>query len=295
MLQPLEQPSLAELEPTSFATYLLLETAAVEEWLIRQPDSPEQPSIAAFVRQVDYTASQRWVWSGTEYDDYQVDGPLLVQYQPKSPLCTIFTEAWAPIGAAVFIASTRSLDDVLAQLRAALFVLMPSGNKARFRLQETAALSSVLRALEPYRAAALLGPLQELIWRENLGPEHQWWRYRQPDGPYPVQGGFQFNHAEMTAIDTGLNEHHVRRQIALTQAAPHSFRDSARQQTLVWLEQLRLWGFVEFHHLDLALEAFRHPAFHQRATRVVALLQDTAQTPGARATQALNHLMIEGL
>ncbi|WP_236186219.1 DUF4123 domain-containing protein [Pseudomonas protegens] len=294
MLQPLEKPTLPGAESESLATYLLLESAVLEEWLMQQPDSPEQPNISAFVRQVDYATILRWIWNDTEYDKHHADGPLLVQYQPGSPLPALFTEAWAPTGGAVLITSLRPIDEVVAQLRAALFVLMPDGKKARFRLQETDALSSVLQAIEPHRAAQLLGPVQEMIWRENHGPEHQWWRYRQSGGPYPVQGGFQFHHAEMTAIDAGLNEYHLRKQTALTQLAPHSFRDSARQQTQVWLEQLRHWGFAEFHHLDLALDAFRHPSYTQRASAVVALLQDATLTPGARSSRALNLLMTEG-
>lgn len=294
MLQALKQPHLPDVQSSSLTTYLLLESEVLEEWLMQQPDAPEQPSIADFVRTVDYATSRHWVWSETEYDQYRSDGPLLVQYHPGSDLPALFLDQWAAIGGAVFMASARPIDDVLAQLREVLFVLMPNGNKARWRLQETAALASILGTLEPHRAAALLGPVQELIWRENFGPVHQWWRYQHAHGPLPVQGGFQFSHGEMTAIDTGLGEHHLRKNIALTQQAPHSFYDSARRQTLIWLDQLKRWGFEEIQHLDSALEAFRHPAYSKRADVVITLLQDPSLTPGARATQALNHLMTEG-
>ncbi|MGW9064379.1 DUF4123 domain-containing protein [Achromobacter animicus] len=294
MLMALDQVTQAELNPPSLATFLLLETEILDEWLMRQPDSPERTTISDFVRKVDYATSLRWVWSDTEYDSHHTNGPILVQYQSDSRLLEHFMDPWASTGGAVFLASSRPIDEVVAQLRAVLFVLMPNGNKARFRLQETTALASVLRALEPYRAAALLGPIQELIWRENLGPEHQWWCYRQPDGPCPVQGGFQFNHSEMTAIDAGLTDQHLRRHIAITRQAPHSFRDDPRQQTGVWMDHLRSWGFKELSHLDAALDAFRHPAYRRCAATVVALLQDTALTPGARAARAMNHLMTEG-
>ncbi len=294
MLLALEQVQLPELQSTSLCTYLLLESEVLEEWLIRQPGTPERPAIADFVRQVDYATSLRWVWKETEYDEHHIDGPMLVQYQSESRLPALFVDSWAPTGGALFLASSRPIDEVMAQLRAVLFVLMPNGNKARFRLQETAALASVLRPLDSHRVAALLGPIQTLIWRESLGPEHQWWSYRQAGGPYPVQGGFQFNHADMAAIDAGLAEQHLRKQVALTRQIPHSFRDDPHQQTQVWLEQLRRWGFEEFPHLDTALSAFRHPAYRQHAAKVVALLQDATLTPGARATNALNHLITEG-
>ncbi|MNS99685.1 hypothetical protein D3C72_1340940 [compost metagenome] len=98
----------------------------------------------------------------------------------------------------------------------------------------------------------------------------------------------------MAAIDAGLAEQHLRKQVALTRQFPHSFRDDPHQQTQVWLEQLRRWGFEEFPHLDTALSAFRHPAYRQHAAKVVVLLQDATLTPGARATNALNHLITEG-
>lgn len=294
MLIALDKVTQAELHPPSLATFLLLETEILDEWLVRQPDSPERATISDFVRNVDYATSLRWVWSGTEYDNHHMNGPILLQYQSDSRLSNLFMDPWACTGGAVFLASPRPIDEIAAQLRSVLFVLMPNGNKARFRLQETTALASVLRALEPGRAAALLGPIQELIWRENLGPEHQWWCYRQPDGPYPVQGVFQFNHSEMSAIDAGLTDQHLRRHIAITRHVPHSFRDDPRQQTGVWIDHLKSWGFKEFSHLDAALDVFRHPAYRRCAATVVALLQDTALTPGARAVRAMNHLMTEG-
>ncbi|WP_312438350.1 DUF4123 domain-containing protein [Achromobacter sp.] len=290
----LDQVTQSELHPTSLAAFLLLETETLDEWLVRRPDSPERSTIGDFVRKVDYATSLRWVWSDTEYDSHDANGPVLVQYQSDSRLSEFFMDPWASMGGAVFLASSRPINEVVAQLRSILFVRMPNGNKARFRLQETTALASVLQALEPYRAAALLGPIQELIWRENLGPEHQWWRYRQADGPCPVQGGFQFNHSEMTAIDAGLTDQHFRRHVEITRQAPHSFHDDPRQQTRVWMDHLKSWGFQEFSHLDAALDAFRHPAYRQCAATVVALLQDTALTPGARAARAMNHLMTEG-
>lgn len=294
MLIALDQMTQPELHPPSLATFLLLETEILDEWLVRQPDSPERATIGDFVRKVDYATSLRWVWGDTEYDNHHADGPVLVQYQSDSRLAGFFMDPWASTGGAVFLASSRSIDEVIAQLRAVLFVLMPNGNKARFRIQETTALASVLRALAPFRAAALLGPIQELIWRESLGPAHQWWRYRQPDGPHPVQGGFQFDHAEMSAIDAGLTDQHLHKHIAITRQAPHSFRDDPRQQTRVWMEQLNSWGFKEFSHLDSALDAFRHPAYRRCAAKVIEFLEDPAMTPGARAARALNYLMTEG-
>lgn len=294
MLQALDQVNAADLLPTSLATYLLLETKTFEEWLARQPDVPERHVIIDFVRNVDYATSLRWVWRDTDYDEHYANGPVLVQYQSNSPLTKLFVDPWAATGGAVCLASPRPIDEVVAQLREILFVSMPNGNKARFRLQETTALASVLRALEAHRASALLGPIQELIWRENFGPEYQRWCYRQADGAQPIQGRFQFSHAEMALIDMGLSDCHLKRQAALTLLAPHSYRDSARQQTRVWIEQLRHWGFVDFHDLDRALDAFRHPAYSHFALAVLALLQDAALTPGARCSRALNLLTTEG-
>ncbi|MBN3838533.1 DUF4123 domain-containing protein [Burkholderia sp. Ac-20349] len=294
MLVALEQTVLLEAIENRLFAYLLLESELLDEWLLGQPEMREERTISHAVRELDYTCTQRWVWRGTEYDEHETRGPLLVQYQPGSVLTNTFADVWPPTGGAVYLTSTEPIEAVLAHLRSILFVYMPNGNKARFRLQETAALDSVLRALTPQRAATLLGPVQQLIWRENLGPEFQWWGYNQSGGGELIQGDFQFSDAEMAAIDEGLGDHQLRKQTALTQRVPHSFRDSARQQTRIWLEQLHLWGFREPHHLEAAMEVFRHPAYYVHTKAVVALLGDTDLAPGARANRALNHLMIEG-
>lgn len=294
MLEAMEQPILPEATDTSRSTYLLLESEILDEWLLAQPNTPEEHTIADTVRSLDFTSTQRWVWRETEYHDYDTRGPMLVQYGPGSTLASTFVDVWSPAGGAVLLVTPEPIETVLAHLREILFVHMPDGKKARFRLQETVALASVLRALAPHRAGTLLGPVQELLWRENLGPDHQWWRYHQSAGAYQLQGGFQFSDPEMAAIDAGLADHLLRKQTALTQRAPHSFRDSARQQTRIWLEQLYQWGFQEPHHLETAMEVFRHPAYRAHAHAVVALLGDANLTPGARATRALNHLLTEG-
>ncbi|NBA95900.1 DUF4123 domain-containing protein [Pseudomonas sp. R5(2019)] len=295
MIEALEHPELPEVEDESRATWLLLESEVLEEWLCQQPDAVEKPSIASEVRKTDYACSLSWVWSETEYDGHERRGPLLVRYYPGSALAARFQHDWSETDGAVSIASQSPPEQVLAHLRAILFVFMPNGNRARFRLQDTAALASVLHALSPYRAATLLGPLEQLQWRENLGPAHQWWRYVQPHGPHPVQGEFQFTDSEMALIDAGQMDHHLRKQVALTQQAPHSFHDDARIQTKVWLRQLRQWGIQARPHLDIGLEVFRHPSFRTRAMAVIAILEAAHLSPGARVTQALNHLMTEDI
>ena len=295
MLVALEQATLPEVTERSPFTYLLLESGLFDEWLLEQPEAQEDHTLSHAVRDLDYTGMQRWVWRGTEYEDHDTRGPLLVQYQPGSALENAFVDVWPATSGAVHLTSTEPMETVLAHLRAILFVYMPNGNKARFRFQETAALGSVLQALTPQRAATLLGPVQQLLWRENLGPEYQWWRFSQMVNADVTRGEFQFSAAEMSAIDDGLAEHQLRKQTALTQCAPHSFRDSARQQTRIWLEQLNLWGFQAPRDLESGMEVFRHPAYYAHAKAVVALLSDANLTPGARASRASNYLTIEGV
>ncbi|WP_318827276.1 hypothetical protein [Burkholderia cepacia] len=74
MLEAMEQPILPEATDTSRSTYLLLESEILDEWLLAQPNTPEEHTIADTVRSLDFTSTQRWVWRETEYHDYDTRG-----------------------------------------------------------------------------------------------------------------------------------------------------------------------------------------------------------------------------
>lgn len=292
MLEPLATPPLAADSPSE-SGYLLLETELIEQWLQSQPNVQGAPSLIDQLRRVDYACTRRWLWADTLFHQHQTRGPLLVQFQGASMLPHLFHEHWWRADGALMIRTTASIEQVLAHLRSILFIQMPDGNPVRFRLQETAALAMVIGALQPERAAMLLGPLEELYWCDNSSVPPQCWRFRKPEGP-SFDEGFQLSAAELNSINSALDTRYLQRQVALTSQAPHGFTEDAQKQTQLWLEQLVLWGFSEPRHLDLALDALRHPEHAAHADHITRMLEESCRSPGARAAHALNYLKSQG-
>ncbi|WP_321872025.1 DUF4123 domain-containing protein [Paraburkholderia tropica] len=289
MLQKIENMVPAKEE--GLQSYLLLETGIIEDYLRVQANAVDSPSILTAVKQIDFATLTGWVWAETEYASHAQRGPLLVQMEEDSPLPAAFRDGWAPSDGGVFITSRASIDKVLAQLRSILFVYLPDGDRARFRLQETAALSSVLRALAPLRVAQLLGPISQLLWLEDIAPtQYQWWSITQQQVGDIARAPFQFTHAEMSAIDHYLAEHRLSRQVALTRMARHSHQGDPHQQTVEWMTQLQQWGFQRHSDVSAGLDIFRHAGFSTNAPAITQALSSIDLTPGARITQAANLL-----
>jgi hypothetical protein len=214
--------------------YLLLETEAVEKYLRDQvlaakrkeiadretaeeptdPDNLEDPEewnpivLADEIVKRDGKAAPHWVWRETIYDEYATTGPMLVQIQADSPLCDVFLKEWSASDGVVVIKTAAPLEDVLGHLRAILFVYLPDNSLGRFRLQETLALAYVLRSLSADRADSLLGPLQELVWRERMRgietgepAKFQWWRYHRSKTDYNALRNFRLTEKEMRTLD----------------------------------------------------------------------------------------------
>lgn len=293
MLETVQRPEFrTPIDPLG-PIYLLLESEALEDYLRARPGAADQPSAHAEVRDIDYCTFARWVWSGTEYEPYAARGPLLVRCEGRSPLLDVFRNEWAAHDVGLMIRTPAGMDEVLTHLRGILFVELAGDGPARFRLQEPLALASVLRALAPQRAAALLGPLQELVWRENNGPTHQWWRHSQ-DEAEGASTGFVFTPAELAAIDAGLAERFEQTQVALTEQATHQTYENARLQVLLWMDQLKGWGYLSQGELAAALDVLRHPRFAAESNRLLSVLQDTGQSVAARLTTAQHHLDMQG-
>lgn len=295
MLEALSQPPFDSPDDTErLHRYLLLESEALEDYLRILPDAPDRPSACDSVKQLDYCVFARWVWSGTEYERHETRGPLLVQYGLDSPLPEVFRDEWAAHDAGLLLTSEAPMDEVLDHLRRILFIQLPDGIRARFRIQEPLALTSVLQALSPERAAVLLGPLQEIVWRENTGPTYQWWRYRRSAACSGI-AGFGFSQAEMLAIDAGLAEHFLRTQTALTERLVHQTYDDPRQQVLDWISQLESWGWHEREDIVTGLDIFRHPRFPQYSEILFAILRNSERAVSVRIASAQDHLYAQGV
>ena len=294
MLEAVTQPAFTIPLEASDAIYLLLESEALEDYLRTLPDAPDQLSAHDHVKKIDYCTFARWVWSDTDYEAYESRGPLLVQCEVGSPLVGVFQEEWAAHDAGLMIRSAAGMNEVLAHLRRILFVQLAGDGPARFRLQEPLALASVLQALAPHRAAALLGPLHEVVWRENTGPTYQWWRYSHAEDMDGEASDFLFMPTELAAIDAGLAERFVQAQVALTEQLNNPIYENPERQVRFWISQLNEWGYLERSEVADALDIFRHPRFVANAESLVDTLQNTEMTTATRIITAQHHLATQG-
>lgn len=294
MLEAINQPAFTIPLDASETVYLLLESEALEDYLRTLPGAPDQPSAHDHVKKIDYCTFARWVWSDTDYEPYASRGPLLVQCEAGSPLLEAFQDEWAAHDAGLMILSAADMNAVLAHLRRILFVQLAGDGPARFRLQEPLALASVLQALAPHRAATLLGPLHEVVWRENTGSAHQWWRYSHAENMDDEATEFLFTPAELAAIDAGLGERFVQAQIALTEQLNSPLYENPERQVRFWISQLNEWGYHERSEVADALDLFRHARFVANAESLVDILQNSELTTATRIITAQHHLATQG-
>lgn len=274
-------------------TYLLLETECLEDMLRQQPDAPDHPSAFQAIRKIAPCLPMRWQWEDTDYHVHKTVGPLLIDVPKGSPLIQAYLDEWCAHDVGVWLRSSAGLDEVHAHLRSLTWVELPAELPSRFRLQETSALQSVLRALPSERANLLLGPIEQVLWRENAGPAFRWWRF---DNASPTSGcteitpWFSFTAWEAGDIDAGLSAYMLRWQTALTMAQDGSDHDTAQARVHRWLADGNVWGYARQKDLAALMEIFRHPEFPSQQRPLTRILTEDGPAPSARLRRCMDML-----
>jgi|GEM_PF-1353951 len=273
--------------------YLLLETECLEDMLRQQPDAPDHPSATQAISAIAPCLSMRWQWEDSDYHVHRTAGPLLIEVSKGSPLIETYLDEWCAHDVGVWLRSSASLDELQAHLRSLTWVELPGELRSRFRLQETSALLSVLRALDRERAGMLLGPIEEVVWRENAGPAFRWWQFRN-ESPTPARSEttpwFSFTAAEMGGISLGMSEYMLHWQTALTMEQEGSDRESARARVRGWLNDAHALGYSRQEDVAALLDVFRHPDYPGQQQPLQQTFADTRLEPGARLRRAMDIL-----
>jgi len=273
--------------------FLLLETECLEDMLRGLPDAPDQPSAIQAISAIAPCLSMRWQWEDTDYHAHRTAGPLLIEVPKGSPLIQAYLDEWSTHDVGLWLRSSASLDHVHAHLRSLTWVELPGELRSRFRLQETSAALSVLRALTPERAGMLLGPIKQVLWRENAGPAFRWWRFEN-DSPSSARSGttpwFTFTASEMSSISLGMSEYMLHWQTALTMEQKGADHEGARARVRGWLNDAHALGYSRQEDVAALMDMFRHPAYPAQQQHLMQILAQTRLTPSARLRQGMDML-----
>ena len=193
----------------------------------------------------------------------------------------------------LWLRSDAGLDELHAHLRSLTWVELPGAVSSRFRLQETSAALSVLRALTPERAGMLLGPIRQVLWRENAGPAFRWWRFENGSPASSLSGTepwFSFTASEMRAVSLGMSEYMLHWQAALTMAQDGNDLETARARVRGWLAEAQALGYARHDEVAALMEVFRHQHFPGQQQLLMQTLTETRLEPSARLRQSMDVL-----
>ncbi|MET3654757.1 DUF4123 domain-containing protein [Dyella japonica] len=282
-------PSIKDLPNTSF-TYLLLHTRVLEDWAY-QPSPPDAselsataPGVVDLVRAVSPLAMRRWLWDGLTEEPER--GPLLVDATGDTPLLEHALAHWAPVAGVLFIGAACAMDSMHQHLQSLTHFTMPDQGQAQFGFMPSH-LSAWLNALDAQHRHAWLGPMSPLLWRENRGPAHRWYRLEQttPGATQTRLDWLQLRADELAAFDHHVREHFIAGLASELLALPtYGMLSTAEAQshvreTLAEAAKLNINADEDFRACVLLLA--RHPALQADPT-AQALLNDLSQSPAAR-------------
>ncbi len=219
-----------ELLDSQLNHYLLLDSLALSDYLFEPAEAdsdtlPPTPDIREAISKIDPFTSMEWVWEDTLLDDQEEYGPILVSFDNDSPLIEYFDKNWSSENLGILFTSKEKPEPCLLHLQSLIMVTLPSGSQSRFSLQLPLNLTNILFALDLERSELLLGPIQQIIWKDKRS-EKGYWLYRKNHHPNMIERNempwFEFSHAEMEVINQNI------RQL---------FRDSITDEMMEILEQ----------------------------------------------------------
>jgi len=142
----------------------------------------EREDATYWIEKIDWRISTEWLYEDTGWEKYFLkEGPLLVNLRKDSPLIEYYIKHWTQHRIGIFIQSDADIDEMQQHLTSILVMNNETGGDVYFRLQESRQLDAVLKSLNKYRQAELLGSIQHLIWCKDIGIDHQWMHIENPN------------------------------------------------------------------------------------------------------------------
>ncbi len=259
---------------------------------------------------LDPFTSTSLVWEHTFLEKHARVGPLLVELEHDSPLIEHYTENWAPAHLGLLLTSPMSKRDLLVHFRSLVVVNLPDGNQARLRFQDPKKVTAAFAALTETRCSSLMGPLKQVVWREDIGKDHRWLlaENHQPLAPVHQESRwFQFCKKEMEIINQ-FNQHHlvnnlVKEIISIidekkirqeTQGIEYLINASEARIRVLVEKGIEYGGKIRINDADqvkrfVKLALFHEPLLKKQAIKRV--LCDTAKQADARLHQIEDHVL----
>lgn len=280
----IETPEIANyIVSNTESLYLLLETEFFEDaW--------------SDVCDIDFGTSKRWVWSDTFLDEHETDGPLLVELDSNSPLIPYYIDNWSIENSAVVIKTPYSMELLIQHLQSLILIMLPDSTQAKMRLQEPRKLAGILNSMQKDTDyIALMGPIQEIIWRENCGKQSRWLgalneQTHEPKHTKDDMFWFQFQQEHMDIINTNEALYFIH-QLAwkISEQFDIDIKD-AIEKTHQYTKEARQSGFLQDSEMEHYVSLrFDFGDFNTDDT-AKSLLVDQNYEPGGRLQQVRIHL-----
>ncbi|WP_223671353.1 DUF4123 domain-containing protein [Kangiella shandongensis] len=296
--------------------YLLVDALPVEQWAYvpLKDDDLEIPEVKDFpqiIKEQDRYVKCHWLWEDTDWNEHYRQGPCLVEIEPESALVDFFAETLAVEGFGVLLQTANSTNELIEHLRSLLRVRVQGKGLVYFKINNPRTLASYVDTLAEEKLAQLLGPISNVIWRQNVGAKHQWMNYKNSHRYEPEQknmGWFIWSAEEIQQIDRDelllfrkslLNDALHYREIGYFERQPTMALQKLSEKALTEVIYQLLAEAEEYQVLDKKLkkrwvELFLYYKNYVERPAYKMILQDTQLHPNRRIKN-VNYLLKQEL
>lgn len=296
--------------------YLLVDALPVEQWayIPLKDDDLEIPDVKDFtqiIKEQDGYVKFHWLWEDTDWNEHYRQGPCLVEMEPESGLIDFFAETLAVEGFGVLLQTSKSTSTLIEHLKSLLRVRVHGKGLVYFKMNNPRTLASYIDVLEEEKLSQLLGPISNMIWRQNIGAKFQWMNFTSQHQYKPQSnkmGWFIWSAEEIKQIDRDelllfrkglLNDALHYRAIGYFERQPTMALQKLSEKALTEVIYQLLAEAEEYQVLDKKLkkrwvELFLYYKNYVERPAYKMILQDTQLHPNRRIKN-VNYLLKQEL
>ncbi|NBA94144.1 DUF4123 domain-containing protein [Pseudomonas sp. R5(2019)] len=278
--------------PDSSLRYLLLITELLEYWAYRPiPQTGEllpayAPGVLDLVHEFAASPHYAWTWKRGPLDEYYERGPLLVDATHQPALMEHALTVWAPIGGVLVIGSDADLNTLSTHLGSLVQIALPDQSMATSDIRPQH-LAAWLEALDEDHREAWLGPMTTLLWRNNWGPVHDWFRLDRhaTSATGEADEGLSLREHELVRFEANTREHFLLSRVHEVRAMP-DYATRTLEEVRRWVEQiLNVAGQLNIHDdadAQRLIELLAHDPWLLHSDSARTLLNELTESPPAR-------------
>ncbi|MCF6190066.1 MAG: DUF4123 domain-containing protein [Cocleimonas sp.] len=260
----------------------------------------EREDAQYWIEQIDWRIDSAWILEDTQFDQNKKDGALLLRLNKDSPLPQHYIQYWTQHRIGIFIQSDADIDEMQQHLSSLVLVNSETDNMVYFRLQEPRQLDGIIKSLNKYRQAELLGPINHIIWCKDIGREYQWMHTENPN-PTPASEQeapwFSFTQAEDERMDYYTEENfklsvlsHLKYCLTQQQDTPSPLNDQDDQALMEQIEQglsvASQYGYIDNAHISrFILAILGNLVLTQQHADMIRKAQNPAIHPNRRINE----------